>query len=128
MPCRLSELDPARAPGETRPTENIHYFRDLLIKILAGVVLGLALIVASQRHEVAVRAMLIPGLAIGYLASVIIHEAGHLIAAALQRFRICAVAVWPIHLHQDSSSWRIGWVPQNRPKGFISIVPIGAQR
>jgi hypothetical protein len=99
-----------------------------MLQVLTGVVLGVGAIFAMHWHEPAKSAMLIPLLAIGLLAAIIAHEAGHAAAALLQRFRIAAFGVWPVRVYRESSCWRIGWLPRISPAAFISILPIGTQR
>lgn len=116
---RLSDLDPEHA--QHRPAELMR--SDRIMYVLGGIALGLAWSYVGRRHRLSMNWMLIPRLAIGYVTAVAAHEAGHAVAAALQRFRILSFVVWPVRFYRHSSEWHVDWASRSGPNGSVGITP-----
>ena len=63
--------------------------------------------------------------AIAIFLSVAAHEAGHLIGGGLGGLRPLIIAVWPIKLQREASSWRVTYLRSNKLSGFVSMDPGG---
>lgn len=130
MQRRVADLDPGVVTAKRResakpPQRNL---ASSILQILAGILLGFALIYISERYRLSFSALLLPALFVGYLFSIFIHEAGHLLIALFVNFRVLSFAVWPAQLNFDQSAWRWSWLARKGPKGFIAITPIGTER
>jgi hypothetical protein len=64
--------------------------------------------------------------AMAFVLSVAAHEAGHLTGGALAGFKPLIIAVWPIKLQWEASSWRVRWFHGSKLAGFVSMDPRGA--
>src|ERR1700694_5685336 len=64
--------------------------------------------------------------AIAFVLSVAAHEAGHLAGGALAGVKPLVIAVWPIKLQREASSWRVRWLHGSKLAGFVSMDPSGA--
>ncbi len=65
-------------------------------------------------------------LAIAFLLSVGVHEAGHVIGGALAGFRILAVAIKPVRVYRSDMGWRLGWMRRTNLIGFYVPDPVSA--
>jgi hypothetical protein len=64
-----------------------------------------------------------------FLLIVACHEGGHLLAAALARFKPCLLIVGPLKLERSSLGWRVGWNKVfPRAGGLVAATPEGLHR
>jgi hypothetical protein len=63
--------------------------------------------------------------AVAFVFSVAAHEAGHLAGGALAGFKPLIIAVWPMKLQREASSWRVTWLRGSKLAGFVSMEPRG---
>ena len=96
--------------------------------IVGGLVLGIALnLFRPLEDRLPPASVLVPTYTLGLLASILAHEAGHLIAALAVRFEVVAFAVWPFKIHRTKQGWRLGFLELSGSGigGSIAAYPVG---
>jgi len=92
------------------------------ISVGAGILLGIALIRFDDQLPRLTPARLGHFL-IALWISVVVHEAGHAIAAVVEGFKLLVFAVKPFKVYRTKECWRLGWLGKNQLSGFVSAVP-----
>jgi hypothetical protein len=66
---------------------------------------------------------------IAILATILIHELGHLLAAKAARFNVTEFRVWPLLLYRSERSWRIRFfLSLLSPCGYVRVGPSSGSR
>ena len=61
-----------------------------------------------------------------WFLSVAVHEVGHAAGAALVRFRVWSIGIWPFRLYRANGGWRAGWAGL-RLAGYVVALPDDGQ-
>ena len=92
------------------------------ISLGTGVLLGIALI-RFDAHLPRLTPARLAHFLVALWFSVILHEAGHAIAALVEGFRLLAFAVKPFKVYRTTERWRLGWMGKSKLSGFVAAVP-----
>jgi hypothetical protein len=58
-----------------------------------------------------------------WFLSVAVHEVGHAVGAALVRFKVWSIGIWPLRLYRAKDGfWRVGWAAL-KLAGFVVALP-----
>lgn len=60
--------------------------------------------------------------------SIVLHEAGHLIAAVLMKFKILGVALGPFRVTRANAVWQFRFTPRSLFSGSVSALPRSTRR
>jgi len=99
----------------------------MLIGMAVGGAIGLTLSIKDLELP-ALSQSLIVLLVIAWFANVAIHEAGHLAAACLMRYRVVALGIHWFVAYRVRKGWRFKISVAPALSGFVSAFPIGANR